>query len=153
LRKKSDITMKNSFGADRKLIEALVKHSKRVVFNSGYTLFSQGDPPTGVYILRQGEASLVMKSKSGKVLISLQVPAGSLLGLPGLIANEPYTFSAVACPGADVRFVAQKEFEEVIRSEASLYPMVLQILAAEVRSVRLALPGLLGNSKTNALGV
>jgi CRP-like cAMP-binding protein len=136
--------MKRSFVANRKLIEALEPRSKRVVFSRGYTLFCQGDRPTGVYILRQGEASLFTRSESNKRLISLQVPAGSVLGLPAIIANEPYTFSAVAHPGADIRFVAQSDFEEAIQSEATLFPGMLQILAAEVCSMRLALPVLLG---------
>lgn len=143
-------TLKHSFMADPELIEALEKRSKPVVFSGGHTLFGQGDPPTGVYIIRQGEISLVMKSESDKVLISIQVTAGSILGLPGVIANEPYTFSAVATSGADVRFVAREDFEEVIRSEATLYPKVLQILAMEVRSVRLAISGLLGQLSTRA---
>ena len=140
--------MKYSFTADSELIKALEKQSKRVVFNSGYTLFRQGDPPTGIYIVRQGEVSLVMTSESGKVLISIQVPDGSILGLPGVIANEPYTFSAVATPDAHVGSVARKDFEEILRSEASLYPKVLQILAAEVRSVRLAISDLLAQPDT-----
>ena len=142
--------MKHSFTADRKLIQSLKKRSNPVDFGNGRTLFRQDDPPTGVYILLEGEAFLEMKSETGKVLIALQVPAPAVLGLPGLIANEPYTFSAQACEGADVRFVAQNDFDEVIQSEATLYPQILRILAAEVRSVRLALPGLLGKQSTRA---
>ena len=136
--------MKNSFTANRKLIVALEKRSTRVVFSSGYTLFRQGESPKGLYILCSGEASLVMKSTSGAVLMTLQVPAGSLLGLPGIVANEPYTFSASACPGSEVRFVSRQDFEDLIREEPGLYPSVLEVLAAEVRSARLALSGLLG---------
>lgn len=136
--------MKNSFTADRKLIAALEKRSTRVVFSSGYTLFHQGESPKGLYILCGGEASLVMKSTAGTVLMTLQVPAGSVLGLPGIVANESYTFSASACPGSEVRFVSRQDFEDLIRDEPSLYPSVLEVLAAEVRSARLALSGLLG---------
>jgi len=121
---------------DRKLLQALEKQSKRVVFSRGYTLFRQGDPPTGVYILRSGEAWLIVKSNSGRALLSLQVPAGSLLGLPCIIAKQPYMFSAEARPGADVGFVARKDFEAVIQSEVALFPTLLEILAGEVGSLR-----------------
>ena len=142
--------MKNSFAASRKLIEALLKRSRRVVFGNGYTLFRQGEPPSGVYIVRSGEVLLVMRSESGKVLMNLQVAASSVLGLPGIIANEAYTFSAIACPGADVRFVARSDFEELLRAEPALYPKVLEILAVEVRSARMALSGLLGELGSRA---
>lgn len=140
--------MKNSFTANHKLIAALEKRSTRVVFSSGYTLFRQGESPNGLYILVRGEASLVMKSPSGTVLMTFQVPSGSLLGLPGIVANESYTFSASACPGSEVRFVSHQDFEDLIRAEPSLYPSVLEVLAAEVRSARLALSGLLGKLGT-----
>jgi CRP-like cAMP-binding protein len=78
------------------------------------------------------------------VLMSLDVPDGSLLGLPGIIANECYTFSAVACPGSDIRFVSRQDFENLIQSEPSLNPMLLAVLAAEVRSARIALSGMPG---------
>jgi len=139
-----DGSMKNSFAANRKLIAALVTKSSRVVFSRGYTLFRQGETPKGVYVVCNGGASLVMKSESGAVLMSLDVPDGSLLGLPGIIANECYTFSAVACPGSDIRFVSRQDFENLIQSEPSLNPMVLAVLAAEVRSARIALSGMLG---------
>jgi len=135
--------MKNSFKANRKLIAALVEKSSRVVFSNGYTLFRQGEEPTGVYVVYGGSASLAMKSESGAVLLSLEVPAGSLLGLPGMVANECYTFSACALPGSDIRFVNRKDFEGLIQSEPNLNPMVLEVLAAEVRSARNALSGLL----------
>lgn len=91
--------MKDSFTANRKLIAVLVQKSSRVVFRSWYTLFRQGETPNGVYVVCNGSASLVMKSKSGSVLMSLEGPAGSLLGVPGIVANECCTFSAVAWPG------------------------------------------------------
>jgi CRP-like cAMP-binding protein len=140
--------MKDSFTANRKLIAALVQKSSRVVFRTGYTLFRQGESPNGVYVVCKGSASLVMKSESGSVLMSLEVPAGSLLGLPGIVANECYTFSALAHPGSEIRFVSRKDFEELIETEPSLYPMVLGVLAAEVRSARIVLSQLLGKSAT-----
>jgi len=140
--------MKNSFTANRKLIAALVKKSTRVVFSSGYTLFRQGETPNGVYVVCDGSASVVMKSESGAVLLSLEVPVGSVLGLPGIVANECYTFSAFAQPGSDVRFVSRNDFEELIRTEPSLNTWVLEVLAAEVRSARAALSGLLGKLST-----
>ena len=63
----------NSFSADCKLMQALDKRSQ----------------PKGLYIIRSGEAALVMQSPSGEIIFSLRAPAGSLLGLPAVIGNEP----------------------------------------------------------------
>jgi CRP-like cAMP-binding protein len=44
--------------------------------------------------------------------------------------------------GSEVNFLARKDFEELIQAQPSLYPKVLEILAAEVRSARHSLSGL-----------
>jgi len=129
----------DSFAEDRSLIRALEKRSQTILCSEGGILFSQGDVPAGLYILRTGEAALMMKSASGNVVMCLHASAGSLLGLPGIVGNEPYSMTAMARKGSQVSFVTRNNFEDVIRAEPLLYPMVLQVLAAEVRSARRAL--------------
>jgi CRP-like cAMP-binding protein len=79
-----------------------------------------------------------MQSPSGTIVFSLRAPAGSLLGLPAVIDNEPYSLSAMVRKDSDVRFVSRNDFEELIQAEPSLYPSLLQVLAAELRASRLA---------------
>jgi CRP-like cAMP-binding protein len=79
-----------------------------------------------------------MTSESGDVVMCLRVVAGSLLGLPGIIGNEPYTLTAKARKGSEVRFVPRSDFEDLIQVEPSLSFAVLQVLAAEVRAARQA---------------
>jgi CRP-like cAMP-binding protein len=79
------------------------------------------------------------ESPSGRAIICLNAGSGSLLGLPGIIANEPYTLTAIARKGSAVRFVTRNDFEDLLREEPSLNLYVLQVLAAEVRSARLAI--------------
>jgi CRP-like cAMP-binding protein len=47
---------------------------------AGTLFFRQGEVPNGVYVVRDGNASLIMKTESGAVLLRLEVLAGSLLG-------------------------------------------------------------------------
>jgi len=128
----------DSFVENPKLIEALKEKSRSVSCNEGRILFSQGDAPVGLYIVESGEAALVMTSASGQAVMCLHAGAGSLLGLPAIIGNEPYSLTALAGKGSETRFVTRAGFEEVIQAEPSLYPYVLQVLAAEVRSARQA---------------
>jgi CRP-like cAMP-binding protein len=127
------------FEADRELIRALERRSQSVSCAEDRVLFSQGETPNGLYILRIGEVALTMRSDAGGVVIRLRVVSGSLLGLPAVIGNQPYSLTAVARKGSEVRFVAGRDFEYTLRIEPSLYPKVLQVLAAEVRAARKAL--------------
>jgi CRP-like cAMP-binding protein len=127
------------FEADRVLMQTLDRGSQPVPCGKGGTLFKQGDKPAGLYILKRGEANLIMESNEGRIVMCIHAEAGSVLGLPGVIANEPYTMTALVRGGSDVRFVEQSDFADMMRDEPSLYPKVLEVLAAEVKAARHAL--------------
>ena len=128
-----------AFLADPELLSGLEPKSASILCDASRILFSQGDKPDGLYILKSGSATLTMSSPLGKQLVSLQPAPGSVLGLPGLIGNEPYTLTAIAHPGAVLGYISRDEFLALMSSDQRLSFKVLQVLAAEVRSARNAL--------------
>jgi CRP-like cAMP-binding protein len=129
----------SAFLADPELIQALEEHSTAISCGGDRVLFSQGDNPQGLYILDQGETTLTMTSPGGREVMQIEAPAGSLLGLPGLIGDEPYTLTAIARDGARLSFVSRDEFNSLMQSSPLLSLKILEVLAAEVRSARQAL--------------
>jgi CRP-like cAMP-binding protein len=128
-----------AFVADSELIRALAEHATPIVCDTDRVLFQQDEPAVGLYILLEGEATLSMTSQQGQPLFSVQAKSGSLLGLPGLISNQPYSLTAVAQAGARVTFLGRAEFTTLMESNPPLAFKILQVLAAEVRSARQAL--------------
>jgi CRP-like cAMP-binding protein len=135
-----------SFVADGKLIRALVERSQPIPCTEDRILFNEGEDPIGLFILQSGEAVLLRHAETGNVVMCLRTSAGSLLGLPGVIGNEPYTLTAMARKDSEVGFVSREDFEELLIAEPSLYPKVLQLLATEVRTARQALSEARGGS-------
>jgi CRP-like cAMP-binding protein len=129
----------SAFLADQELIQALDKQSTPISCGEGCVLFRQGDEPQGLYILHKGEAKLTMSTPTGETIMSFHAASGSLLGLPGLIGNQPYTLSAIACSGSQLSFVPRDEFANLMQSKPLLSLKVLQVLAAELCSARQAL--------------
>jgi CRP-like cAMP-binding protein len=129
----------SAFLADHELVETLEKRSVPVVCEEDRLLFRQGDTPTGLYILRQGDVTLTLNSPSGETVLCLKPVVGSLLGLPGLVGNEPYSLSANASKDSAFSFLARKDFEDMMQNDPSLPLKVLHFLAAEVRAARQAL--------------
>src|ERR1019366_417696 len=109
--------MQNSFVADCTLTQALEKRSISLPCVKGRLLFKQGEAPMGLYILKSGKASLVMKGENGVEVMHLTIGAGSILGVPAVVTKEPYTLSAMACAGAEVNFVELTEFEDLMQAE------------------------------------
>jgi CRP-like cAMP-binding protein len=75
----------------------------------------------------------------GESVISLQTTAGSILGLPALIGNEPYTLTAIAHSGAQLSFVSRDDYAALMQANPLLPLKVLRVLAAEVHSARNAM--------------
>ena len=129
----------SAFLAEPELIQALEKRSTPISCDQERVLFRQGDAPAGLYILHKGEATLTMRTWSGESVISLQTSAGSILGLPALIGNEPYTLTAIARSGAQISFVSRDDYAALMQANPLLPLKVLRVLAAEVHSARNAM--------------
>ena len=132
----------SAFVAVPELIQALDRYSSAIKCGEDRVLFHQGDAPAGLYILNTGDATLSMTSLSGDSVVSIQAAAGSLLGLPSLIGNQPYTLTAIAHNGARLSYVTRDDFTMLMQAEPFLSLKILQVLAAEVRSARQALADL-----------
>jgi len=129
----------SAFVADPELIKALDRHALPIVCGEDRILFHQGDAPNGLYILNTGSATLSMTTPGGDSIVSMQAATGSLLGLPGVISNQPYTLTAVAHNGARLSYVCRGDFTALMQTEPLLSLKILQVLAAEVSSARRAL--------------
>ena len=128
-----------AFLADHDLIQVLEKHAVPVACDEDRVLFNQGETPDGLYILHKGEATLTMTSPSGELVLCMKPTVGSLLGLPGLVGNEPYSLTASARKGSAFGFVPRADFEDLMQSDPTVPLKVLHVLAAEVRAARQAL--------------
>jgi CRP-like cAMP-binding protein len=129
----------SAFLANPELFAALDERSTAVSCTDDRVLFRQGDDPAGLYILHKGSVTLTMDSAKGKTILSTQAASGSLLGLPGLVGNEPYSLTAIAHKGAELGFVTRDQFTALMKSDPLLALKILQVLAAEVRSARKAI--------------
>jgi CRP-like cAMP-binding protein len=129
----------SAFVADQTLIQGIEDRSTLVACSEERVLFCQGEDPVGLFILKSGAVTLTMTSPLGQELVSIAAAPGSLLGLPGLVGDQPYTLTAKAAAGAQLGFITREAFNSLMRTKPSLAFKVLQILAAEVRSARGAL--------------
>ena len=130
-----------AFVADSELVEALCARAEPVDCSQPRVLFRQGDAATGLYVLRSGGAAFTLTGVTGDEVLTFAALPGSLLGLPGLVGNSGYTMSAEAKAGADVMFVSRELFSELMLTQPGLNMMILRVLAAEVRTARLAIVG------------
>jgi CRP-like cAMP-binding protein len=127
---------------DSELAHELEKRSRDFTPQADRVLFLEGDPPHGVYFLKEGEVTLSMKS-SNRNLISLQADGGALVGLPSVVSNKPYTMTATASIDAKLRRLEVKNFHILLETRPEISMSILRIMAEEIRSERQVLGELL----------
>ncbi|HWE84783.1 MAG TPA: cyclic nucleotide-binding domain-containing protein [Terracidiphilus sp.] len=127
-----------AFVGEQTLVSALKDRSTAVDCGDDRVLFRQNERPEGLYIVHDGEVSLTMRSPGGDLVMDIPARPGSLLGLPALVGGEAYSLSARAQRGAHVSFVGRDEFSRVMLQEPTIAVMILRVLAAEVRTARIA---------------
>lgn len=128
-----------AFVADLELVDVLRQHASPVACDGDRVLFNQGDASDGLYIFHNGDVELSMRSGAGDVIMRMSALEGSLLGLPGLIGNLPYSLSALARAGSNVSYLSRDTLNGLMLSNPSVSAGILRVLAAEVRSARMAL--------------
>ena len=129
----------SGFVAEPDLIRALWQHAIPLDCSEGRKLFRQGDDPSGLFVLRSGDATLILENDGGVQVARVPMPPGSILGLPALVSDKPYSTSAVAKSGATVGFVNRNDFSALMLTEPLLALMIVRVLAAEVRNTRAAI--------------
>ncbi|MFP5209459.1 MAG: cyclic nucleotide-binding domain-containing protein [Acidobacteriota bacterium] len=63
--------------------------------------------------MKTGEVALTMRSAE-RIIISARVPAGSLLALPAIMGNKPYSLTATTVGQVEVYRISRNDFKEMI---------------------------------------
>jgi len=125
----------SAFVADPELLEDLEKRAKPVAIGVDRVIFRQGDAPKGVFIVCKGVVRLTTRS-DGDAVLSVQAACGSLLGVSAVVGAKPYSLTAEALLGSEIKVLSSDEFIHLMRTEPNLSFRVLQVLAEEIRFAR-----------------
>ena len=127
-------TVSDFIAADH-LASAVQKDALPFLLSAGSPLFREGNAPEAVYFVKAGEVTLTMHA-AGKSIVSFRAGPGSLLGLPAILGNKPYSLTAVAEGDVEVYKIAGDEFREMVAQDGRMGSEVLRILACDVHSAR-----------------
>ncbi|MCM3873779.1 MAG: Crp/Fnr family transcriptional regulator [Pyrinomonadaceae bacterium] len=101
----------------------------------GAVLFSEGQHPRGVYVLRVGRAKVSMSSSEGKVWLLRIAQPGDLLGLNSALKDSPYDATVEALEPCCTDFISRPDFMDLLgRSEKSRL-QVSEALSKELTEV------------------
>jgi CRP-like cAMP-binding protein len=74
---------------------ALRRFGVQKTWRAGETIFRQGHHPEVLFIIEQGEVSLVDETKNERLIVQI-VRKGSIIGESSVLTENPYAYTAVA---------------------------------------------------------
>jgi CRP/FNR family cyclic AMP-dependent transcriptional regulator len=115
-------------------IKALASITSSAAYPKGATLFVEGQPARGVFILCNGRVKLSTSSADGKTLILRIAEPGEVLGLPATVTGTCYELTADVIEPAQANFIARNDFLSFLRDTGEAALRVAQQLGETYHS-------------------
>jgi CRP-like cAMP-binding protein len=118
-------------------IEQLAQASVNRTVASGQALLNEGDRPSGLVFLLQGQVEILKLGQNGQRQALARIDAPTLLGEMGIITDRPAVATVMAITHCDYQLLTKPQFQRLIASE-SLAAYKLVVVIAGVLAERLA---------------
>ena len=127
------------------VLQGLAAITSPAAYPKGATLFVEGQPSRGVFILCGGRVKLSTSSADGKSLIVRIAETGEVLGLPATVTGKAYELTAEVIEPSQANFIARQDFLVFLRQHGEAALRVAQQLGetyhsaiAEMRTIGLS---------------
>lgn len=89
-------------------------------FNAKTVLFSEGDAPDGLYLIRRGSVSIT-KNQEGQSRVLAYVSAGNYVGEMALLDDQPRSATVTAAVMTEVLILRTEVFKSILAETPALY--------------------------------
>jgi CRP/FNR family cyclic AMP-dependent transcriptional regulator len=94
----------------RPVLEDFERIKNSTSYPAHATIFLEGQPARGIFVLCQGRAKLSATAKDGRTLIVRIAKPGEVLGLQATVMNEPYELTVETMRPCQLNFVKREDF-------------------------------------------
>jgi CRP/FNR family transcriptional regulator len=102
-------------------------------FPAGQTVFAEGEPCTGLYVVESGHVRIFKSSASGREhVLSIEGPGSSVAELP-IFDGGNYPASVTAIDDATLLFVSKQDFHSLCLAHPQVSLKVLRVVGARLR--------------------
>lgn len=100
----------------------------------GSTIFAEGRPSRGIFLLCQGRAKLSVCSEAGKRLMLRVAGPGEVLGLSATMSGKPYEVTAELLDNAQVAFVRRKDLLKFLKENQDACMQIVHLLSQDLHT-------------------
>ncbi|MFI5211618.1 MAG: Crp/Fnr family transcriptional regulator [Ignavibacteria bacterium] len=119
-------------------LEEIIKNHKDLlhfVFHKDDAMFSENDPPAGIYCIEAGSVKILKEESLGEHRIMHLATEGEILGLHSVVNNHAYTNSAVAITETRASFISTGDFMTLVNSSNTYKLLVMKSLCSRIDSM------------------
>ncbi len=114
-------------------LEALARRASLRFHETGESLFSEGEPCSGLYVVASGRIRIFKTSPSGREQVLAIEGAGSSVAELPVFDGGPYPASAAAVEPSELVFLSRKDFQSFCLDHPEVGLKVLQVVGARLR--------------------
>ena len=118
---------------DNAELTQMTKDLKRKTFESGQTIFFQGDPGNNLYIIKSGTVRIYVHAKDGQEISVTIYGPGDLFGEMSLIDQQPRSATAIAVEDATMWTMSGADFYRHLQNSHQLALNIMLTLSARLR--------------------
>lgn len=111
----------------------LAQHAVPRRFSAGETVFAEGEPCAGLYVVESGQVRIFKSSAGGREhVLSIEGPGSSIAELP-VFDGGNYPASAAAVDKTTLLFVSKQDFQSLCLTHPQVALKVLRVVGARLR--------------------
>jgi CRP/FNR family transcriptional regulator, cyclic AMP receptor protein len=115
------------------VIERLGSYMKRRAVSRGSTIFSKGDPGTGLMGVLVGSVKISVASADGRDVVLNIIHQGQIFGEIALLDGHPRTADATAMTDCELIVIERRDFVAFLRTQPDVTLKFIEILCSRLR--------------------
>lgn len=120
-------------GLNESEIAYLVKHTVSRRYSAGETVFTEGEPCAGLYVVESGHVRIFKSSAGGREqVLSIEGPGSSVAELP-VFDGGSYPASVTAVDDAVLLFISKHDFQSLCLTHPQVALKVLRVVGSRLR--------------------
>lgn len=113
--------------------EQVIARGQRRVLNRGRTLFNQGAPHDGIFLVEHGRIRVFYTAPSGREITLAYWSPGNFVGGPEIFGRTPHLWTGVAATNAIVMYFPADALKEMVRQIPAFAIAIIESLSFKGR--------------------
>jgi CRP-like cAMP-binding protein len=113
-------------------LQALAASGSNQIFRKGQSLFRNGEPANGIFVIQQGQVNIFHPRKESTFRFIEPARAGAVLGLSECVSGRKYSVTAEAAERTTVSYIERHKLLTFLRQHCDLCMHIVRLLSEDL---------------------